>query len=174
MSRKDVKKVQLNLRRGSKPLSFTLYDSVESAFYLKDEPPYPDGFEEEFRKIIVLNPGDILEAEWIGSEWIFDDEESGNIQKRDSSDFDRYDKIRLGKITPLKGTTEKMGFLEVYSGWVYGGDVPWVDSRLPGGLKITRIKGKTVSKFDFTKLFLDPQMGLMQQEEDVTIGDVLN
>ena len=76
-----MKKVRLNLKRGSKPWSFTLYDSAESAFYLKDEPPYPDGFEEDYRKIVTLKPGEVLEVEWIGSEWVFVDDNTDFLQK---------------------------------------------------------------------------------------------
>lgn len=173
-----MKKVQLSLKRGSSPVSFTLYDSVESAYYLKDEPPYPDGFEEEYRKIVSLNRGEILEVEWVGSEWIFDDGDSDDPQEylRRGGIFDKYDKVRIGKITPLKGTEEKMGLMEVYSGWTTSDAVPWHAKITPEGVKITQVKGKIVSKFDFTKLFLDPQMGLLQQEteEDIVIGDVLS
>ena len=174
-----MKKVRLNLKRGvKKPWSFTLYDSAESAYYLKDEPPYPDGFEEEYRKVVSLNPGDILEVEWIGSEWVFADDGSDFLQKPMNLgliEYDKYDKVRVGKITPLKGSEEKMGYLEVYSGWCFGGDVPWSEKTTREGLKITEVKGKIVSKFDFPKLFSDPTMGLLQQEEEEQpLSDVLN
>ena len=174
-----MKKVRLNLKRGvKKPWSFTLYDSAESAYYLKDEPPYPDGFEEEYRKIVSLNPGDILEVEWVGSEWVFPDENEDFLRKPVSLQagvYDKYDKVRVGKITPVKGVEEKMGYLEVYSGWCFGGDVPWSPKTAQDGLKITEVKGKIVSKFDFPKLFSDPAMGLLQQEEEEQpLSDVLN
>ena len=174
-----MKKVRLNLKRGAKkPWSFTLYDSAESAFYLKDEPPYPDGFEEEYRRVVSIKPGEILEVEWVGSEWVFSDDGSDFLQKPvnlSSVDYDKYDKVRVGKITPLKGSEEKMGYLEVYSGWIFGGDVPWTETTTQDGLKITEVKGKIVSKFDFPKLFSDPAMGLLQQEEEEQqISDVLN
>jgi len=173
-----VKKVRLNLKRGSKPWSFTLYDSAESAFYLKDEPPYPDGFEEEYRKIVSLRPGDILEVEWVGSEWVFADEGEDflfNPITLSSTDYDKYDKVRVGKITPAKGAEEKMGYLEVYSGWIFGGDIPWRPKDSRDGLKITEVKDAVVSKFDFPKLFSDPSMGLLQQEEEEQpLSGVLN
>ena len=174
-----MKKVRLNLKRGvKKPWSFTLYDSAESAYYLKDEPPYPDGFEEEYRKVVSLNPGDILEVEWVGSEWVFPDENEDFLRKPVSlqaSVYDKYDKVRVGKITPVKGAEEKMGYLEVYSGWIFGGDVPWSPKAAQSGLKITEVKGEIVSKFDFSKLFSDPAMGLLQQEEEVQpLSSVLN
>ena len=173
-----MKKVRLNLKRGSKPWSLTLYDSAESAFYLKDEPPYPDGFEEEYRRVVSIKPGEILEVEWVGSEWVFSDDGSDFLQKPmnlSSVDYDKYDKVRVGKITPLKGSEEKMGYLEVYSGWIFGGDVPWTETTMQDGLKITEVKGKIVSKFDFPKLFSDPAMGLLQQEEEEQqISEVLN
>lgn len=174
-----MKKVRLNLKRGvKKPWSFTLYDSAESAYYLKDEPPYPDGFEEEYRKVVSIKPGDILEVEWVGSEWVFPDENEDFLKKSvtlSTNIYDKYDKVRVGKITPVKGAEEKMGYLEVYSGWCFGGDVPWSPDDSQDGLKITVVKGKIVSKFDFPKLFSDPSMGLMQQEEEEQpLSEVLN
>ena len=175
-----MKKVRLNLKRGvKKAWSFTLYDSAESAFYLKDEPLYPDGFEEEFRKIVSISPGDILEVEWVGSEWVFSDDEEDFLFKKMSlkpSLYDKYDKVRIGKITPMKGTEEKMGYLEVYSGWCFGGTVPWTSkSSNQNGLKITEVKGAVVSKFDFPKLFSDPSIGLLQQEEEEQpLSNILN
>jgi hypothetical protein len=170
-----VKKVRLSLKRGASPVTFTLYDSVESAYYLKDEPPYPDGFEEEYRKFITLRQGEILEAEWVGSEWIFDDGKNDFPKEYDVL-FEKYDKVRIGKISPLKGTSEKLGLLEVYSGWLSESDIPWYQKSTSYGLKIAQVKGKVVSKFDFSQLFLDPQTGLSQQEkeEDVVLGDVLS
>jgi hypothetical protein len=174
-----LKKVRLNLKRGvKKPWSFTLYDSAESAFYLKDEPPYPEGFEEEYRKIVSLHPGDILEVEWVGSEWVFPDEGEEFLFKPTvltTTFCDKYDKVRVGKITPVKGVEEKMGYLEVYSGWIIGGDVPWIQDQGSSHLKITEVKGKMASKFDFPKLFSDPAMGLMQQEEEEQpLSEILN
>jgi hypothetical protein len=173
-----VKKVRISLKRGAAPWSFTLYDSSESAYYLKDEPPYPDGFEEEYRKTISLNKGEILEVEWIGSEWVFVDDHSDFLQKPlrlNSQEHDKYDKIRVGKITPTKGAEEKLGYLEVYSGWTFGDVVPWTQKTSQNGLKITQIKDVLQSKFDFQKLFSDPNLGLLQQlEEEQQISEVLN
>jgi len=173
-----VKKVRLNLKRGSKPWSFTLYDSAESAFYLKDEPPYPDGFEEDYRRVVTLKPGEILEVEWIGSEWVFADDNVDFLQRpivMSPCDYDKYDKVRVGKITPVKGAEQKMGYLEVYAGWIFGGAVPWLPGPSEEGLKITEIKGRIQSKFDFQKLFSDPAMGLLQQqEEELPLSNVLN
>jgi hypothetical protein len=173
-----VKKVRLSLKRGSKPLSFTLYDSAESAFYLKDEPPYPDGFEEDYRRVVTLKPGEILEVEWIGSEWVFADDLEDFLYKPllfNNNAYDKYDKVRVGKISPLKGSEQKLGYLEVYAGWILGGHVPWESQVHQNGLKITEVKGRIQSKFDFPKLFSDPSMGLLQQqEEEQPLSEILN
>ena len=175
-----MKKVRLSLKRGTKTSwSFTLYDSAESALYLRDEPPSPDGFEEEYRKVVALNPGEIIEAEWVGSEWVFVDDESNFLEKSKSlqltNNYDKYDKVRIGKISPIKGAEEKMGYFELYSGWCFGGDVPWSKKNSQPGLKITVIKGKIISKFDFQKLFSDPTIGLLQQDEEAQpLSSILN
>jgi hypothetical protein len=164
-----VKKVRLNLKRGVRSWSFTLYDSAESAFYLKDEPEYDDRFEEDYRKVITIKPGDIVEAEWLGSEWVYDDDYADFFSRSyttlDNS-HEKYDKVRVGKISPMKGTTQKLGYLEVYSGWVLGTAIPWSPEEGQTKVRITEIKDKVVSKFDFTELFKGNEVGFLNQENE--------
>lgn len=160
-----MKKVRLNLKRGFKSWSFVLYDSAESAFYLKDEPIYdPTG--EEYRRVVVMRPGELVEVEWVGSEWVYDDETSSKkvSMSRMGPTYEKYDKIRVGKLTSAKKTAkavEKPGYLELYSGWVPSGEVPWEPDDTQKSIRITPIKGKVVSQFDFSRLFSE-----LTHEED--------
>lgn len=150
-----MKKVRLNLKRGIKSWSFTLYDSAESAFYLKSEPEYDDRLEEDYRKVITMKAGGLLEVEWLGSEWVYDDDFSDFFSRSFSSienSYEKYDKIRVGKMSPTKGTTQKLGYLEVFSGWVLGGSIPWVNDDSQSKVRITEIKGKIHSRLDFSDL----------------------
>lgn len=146
-----MKKIRLNLKRGVKSWSFTLYDSVESAYYLKDEPVMDDEVE-EYRRVVTVKRGEIIEAEWLGAEWVYD-EDVGH----DSKQYRKFDRVRLGKISNLKhsspGTTSTK-YLELYSGWVSNVEFPWTPDDSRGDIKITRINGKSASKLDFSKLFL--------------------
>lgn len=166
-----MKKVRVSLKRGVKSWSFVLYDSAESAFFLKDEPMSRDPSDEEYRRNVVIRPGDIAEIEWVGSEWVYDDE--SEVKKGLKSDFHlthtKYDKIRIGKISMLKTSgkdTQKTGYLEVYSGWVHGGDVPWSQEAAQESVRITPIKGKIHSKIDFSKIFVDSHLDDEETPED--------
>lgn len=166
-----MKKVRVSLKRGVKSWSFVLYDSAESAFFLKDEPMSRDPSDEEYRRNVVIRPGDIAEIEWVGSEWVYDDE--SEVKKGLKSDFHlthtKYDKIRIGKISMLKTSgkdTQKTGYLEVYSGWVHGGDVPWSQETAQESVRITPIKGKIHSKIDFSKIFVDSHLDDDETPED--------
>lgn len=152
-----MKKVRISLKRGAAPWSFTLYDSSESAYYLKDEPPYPDGFEEEYRKTISLKKGETLEIEWIGSEWVYQNEHEDFLTKKiDLGDnrFDKYDNVRVGKFIPAKGVQEKMGYMTVYAGWISGGAVPWYSKESPKTLKIEEINNESEG-FDLSSFLKD-------------------
>jgi hypothetical protein len=145
------------LKRGVKTWSFVLYDSVEAAFYLKDEPFYDDAVE-EYRQVVAMKPGEIIEIEWMGSEWIYDDEDASAVTKRASStQKEKFDNVHVGKLSPLKGAPRKSGCLEVYSGWVRGGSVPWEEDDARKDVRITSINDKVKPKIDFTGLFSEDE-----------------
>jgi len=171
-----MKKVRITLKKGKPDWSFTLYDSAESALYLKDDPQYDDNFEEEYKTNLTLREGDIFEIEWIGSEWVYSDDPDRLIEPDRVSD--KYEHIRLGKLSSKSrrrdvrapaarpahirlgklssksGVKDKLGYIEIYSGWIVGGTIPWCRSKgLPVNAK--EIKSKDESLIDFSELFRD-------------------
>lgn len=150
-----MKKVRLNLKRGIRSWSFVLYDSAESAFYLKDE-PLTDDEAEEFRRVVTLAPGELLEIEWVGSEWVYCDPLDGSTLS--TSLQHKFDKVRIGKLTPIRGikgvpSMRKASCVEVYVGWVTGSDLRWDSGDTQDVVRITRIKGRMRPRLDFSKLF---------------------
>lgn len=136
-----------------------LYDSAESAYYLKNEPVMDDEIE-EYRKTVTIEKGEIIEAEWLGAEWVYGEEEE------DHTKYHKFDKIRLGKISRLKNNITQTKYLELYSGWVDGVEFPWSSDKSRNDIRITKINGKVISKLDFSKLFLR-----YNDESDDKIGD---
>lgn len=159
-----MKKVRLNLKRGVKSWSFVLYDSPESAYYLKDEPIMDDDVE-EYRRTITMGRGEIIEAEWLGAEWVYG--EDGD----EPSQYKKFDKVRLGKITTLKSTASKTKYLELYSGWVMDSNIPWVVDDSRNDVRITKINANKSSRIDFSKLFLGYGEE-SESDEDMTETDV--
>lgn len=164
-----MKKVRVNLRRGVKSWSFVLYDSAESAFFLRNEPASDtDTFDMEYRRVVRLNAGDVAEVEWVGGEWVYDDEVDFKASGPLRTNSEKFDKVRIGKLSVLKSTrrrAQKTGFLEVYSGWVPHGDVPWSQETASDDVRITPIKGKMQPKIDFSQLF--PGDDLEEEDQDV-------
>ena len=148
---KPMKKARINLKKNQLPWSFVLYDSVESAFYLKNE--HLKANDMSLCKVVVLKPNDIIEAEWIGSEYVYLDESTESFENIDIQ-CEKYEKVRIGKITPLKKTTEDKGYyVELYVGWLPNGSFQWTSDDTRDDVKITQIKGRVLSRLDFSKLF---------------------
>jgi len=163
-----VKKVRLNLKRGIKAWSFTLYDSAESAYYLKDEPVMDDDVE-EYRRIVTMKRGESIEAEWLGAEWVYDED--------DSKKYRKFDKVRLGKISKLKTSSRGTNYLELYSGWVDHIDFPWAPDDSRNDVRIIRINGDKASSLDFSKLFVkrsDERDEYEHDDEEVEERNFLN
>ena len=157
-----MKKVRINLLKGVKSWSFFIYDSAESAFYLKelsdDEP-----FDEEYRRQVSVHRSDVVEVEWLGSEWVYH-EELGRS--------DKYDKVRLARLIRRGSGVGSMGYIEVYSGWVLGDVINWACLPNPTSLvKVTPIKGRMKHKLDFSRIFQDQ---LEQEENEQTLPIILN
>lgn len=163
-----MKKVRLNLKKGVKSWSFVLYDSAESAYYLRDEPVMDDEVE-EYRRTVTINRGETIEAEWLGAEWIYDED------CIDPAGYEKFDRVRLGKIVNLKSLHSPAKYLELYSGWVTPGEFPWKSDDARTDVRITPLKGKSTSKLDFSKLFLsyseDPEEDSQSPDTDRSDGE---
>jgi hypothetical protein len=171
-----VKKVRINLKPGSKIWSFFIYDSAESAYYLKDEDHVlEDESLEEYCKEVSLKRGEVLEVEWMGSEFIYDDE---TLEKKTpiKLSHEKYDAVRIGKLTKIKTVGYKTGYVETFAGWVKS-DLFLPSKDTQDIIKITKINGKKQSKLDFSQLFqsnFDYKMDLPIEDENEIDVLVLN
>jgi hypothetical protein len=135
-----MKKVRLSLKRGTQKWTFILYDSAEAAFYLKN------GIKEksDYYQDIDLKYGSFMEAEWLGSEYVYTD-------VTNSDGYESYDYVRLAKF--VKGTrTNPRDYVEIANGWIVGGSIPWSED-CQSSLKIIRLNEKRKHRFDFSVLF---------------------
>jgi hypothetical protein len=148
---RNVKKVRINLKRGCKKWSFPIFDSAESAYYLKDD-LFPEEVE-ECCKVVDLNPGEILEIEWMGFEAVYDDEvKESSLQTKLKMDHERFESVRIAKMTQIKTKSYKTGYVETFSGWIKPGIFTYNASDR-NDVRIIQIKGKMTSKMDFSELF---------------------
>jgi hypothetical protein len=169
-----VKKVRINLSKEAESWSFVLYDSSESAFYLKDE--NLQGYDDEFYRTVTLLPREVMEVEWLGSEYVFSDEFGSVANKPYKLQHDRFDKVRLCKLTMNPRAIGKTSYVELHSGWVRGDTFRWASCSSRAGIRITRIKGRVVSKLDFEKLFVGQDLSEEDKEfeEEFKAEDFVN
>lgn len=156
-----MRKVRIILRKGAKPWSIVLYDAAESALFLSSEAIQAN---DDYRKVIKLEQEDVLEVEWLGSEWVFRDEVKDDSLTQGKPHI-KYDKVKIGKMTPIVGSAQRSGYLRIYTGWVTGDTIPWPDGDKRRGLKITHVKGKIQSKFDLSKLFVQDMTPISEKED---------
>lgn len=164
-----MKKVRVNLRRGIKSWSFALYDSVESAFYLKDEPVYGDSLDEEYRKVVTLKPGETIEVEWVGSEWVYEDDDVRKSGTSPDQFLEKFDKVRIGKSSSPRSDLARAGYHEIYSGWLISSQAPVFQDELQdvqGVIRVTPINGRIRSKFDFVKIFSEQRIDDSEPDQD--------
>jgi hypothetical protein len=150
-----VKKVRINLKKNVDSWSFVIYDSVESAFYLKNETLKPNDM--DFCKIVSLGQGDVLEAEWMGSEYVYLDESAEHKVSNLGIQHEKYEKVRVGKLTTASSKAssfDKGGYVELYVGWIPAGCIEWSTDDTRDDLKITQIKGRVRSRMVFGNLFV--------------------
>ena len=145
-----MKKVRLKLKQGGDPWKFVIYDSVESAYYLNESDVKDVDSNEDFSKIISLDKDDLIEVEWLGSEWSYDLDSKTKSMKA-KLQYDKFDNVLVGKISQSK-IIEKCRVIEIYIGWIKGGTIKWSQSTQKG-VRITRVNSVIDSKVDFSSLF---------------------
>lgn len=145
-----MKKVRLSLRRGVKSWSFSLYDSPESAYFMtacaKDVSVSQPLSDDDYKYTVTLLPGQKLEVEWLGSEYVYLGAPSQKIT---------FENIRLGKLSVLRDAWGSVDNIETAFGWVPGDVIPWVDDPTRNDVRITRITGRRKPLMDFSRLFSD-------------------
>lgn len=156
-----MKRVRIKLKRGAKKnWSFSLYDSIESAYYITTDPEQTQSSIRDFSKTVTVSSKDVLEVEWLGSEWVYNDEDETFPKK--TRHAEKYDNIAIGKTVATKRTTlEKV---EVYTGWVRSGDVPLNQHDARDDIRIIRLSDVDEYVVDFSKFFyVSPTVDEMQE-----------
>lgn len=139
MLNKSMKKVRLAPKKGS-VWSFKLYDSAEAAYYMKED----ERDRSEYHQRIGLPEGSYMEVEWMGAEYIYDED----VETIDSW-YESFDKVRLARVTRGSGSKDS---LILATGWVAGDTIPW-SRKVHEAIRISKINGKIKSKLDFSELF---------------------
>lgn len=154
MFKKSMKKVRLAPKKGS-AWSFKLYDSAEAAYYMKED----ERDHSEYHQRIGLPEGSYMEVEWMGAEYIYDEEVDDP-----TGWYESFDKVRLARVTTRgKGPKDS---LVLATGWVVGRTIPW-SRKVHDAVKISKINGRIKSKLEFSELFKE----LWRDDPDLPSAD---
>lgn len=138
-----MKKVRITVSKGSAGKRFPIFQSPEALFAWKFDAELQSIFrlDPTMGTTIFLRPGEVMEVEWMGCEYIDDGEVSF-----------RVDQIRLAKTMKVKAlSTSKV--IGIHSGWITD-DIISFKSGADEDVKRTRLTKKSKQKFDIEELFI--------------------
>ena len=147
-----MKKVRFTVNRGSHGKKFPIFNSPESVYVWLNDPELKEAprLDPTLGSTVVLRPGETMEVEWLGCEFIC--EENYVI---------RIDQIRLAKNMRVK-SLQLNNVVGVHRGWT----IEEIISFKPGkdtDIKRTRLTGKSKQKFNIEELFVT--RGIEEKDE---------
>lgn len=152
-----MKKVRINVNKGSSGKKFPIFNSPESLYVWLNDPELQTAsrMDPSLGSIIFLRPGETMEVEWMGCEFISDD---GSIF--------RVDHVRLAKTMKVKSLALN-NVVGIHSGWVTS-DIISFKSGSDQLIKRTRLTNKSKHKFDIENLFVS--RGIIEEEDEREIN----
>lgn len=137
-----MKKLRITVNKGSAGKRFPVFQSPEALFVWKYDPELHSIFriDPALGTMIFLRPGEVMEIEWMGFEYIHD----GDVSIR-------VDQIRLAKTIKVKAL-DKNKVVGIYSGWI-ADDVISFKSGTDKDIKRLRLTRRSKHKFDIEELF---------------------
>lgn len=124
-----------------------LFDSAEAAYYLKDN--IESDPKKEYHQDVVLSRGSRMEIEWMGSEYLYDDEDATRFFPS-SMNHERFVRVRYGKYAG--NTVDEGDAVELGSGWILGDEIEWSGGH-HDSVRIIPIKSNNKSILDLDELF---------------------
>ena len=148
-----MKKVRITVGKGSTGKKFPIFNSPESLYVWMHDPELKSSskLDPTLGSMITLRPGETMEVEWLGCEFI--SEENRHI---------RIDHIRLAKNVKVKTTTFN-NVVGIHSGWIIE-EIISFKSGSDETTKRTKLTSKSKHKFDIKNLFA--VRGLLDDVDD--------
>lgn len=160
-----MKKIRITVPRGSKGKKFPVFNSPESLYVWINDPELQtmQKLDPTLGTTITLRPGEVMEVEWMGCEFILEDKNS----------MLRVDEVRLAKTIKLPATHAKLtNLVGVHSGWTTN-EIFAFTSESQDDIKVLKLSNKAKHKFDIEKLFAS--RGLIEETDiEETIDRVLH
>jgi len=149
-----VKKVRVTVKKGSLGKKIPIFNSPESLYVWLHDPELYEAskLDETLGTTVTLNPGEIMEVEWMGCEFI-----------HENSYVLRVDQIRLAKTMKIKALSGAK-IVGVHNGWT----TEEIISFKSGGaedIRRMRLTDKSKHKFNIEELFASKFAHMKEQEQ---------
>lgn len=129
------------MNKGSTGKKIPVFSSPESLYVWMHDPELQSAskLDPSFGSMIMLRPGEIMEVEWMGCEFVHEGEQTICI-----------DQIRLAKT--IKIAALKSNIVGVHEGWTTK-EIISFKSRTDEDIKTTRLGARSKHKFNIQELF---------------------
>ena len=138
-----MKKVRITVNKGSAGKKIPVFNSPESLYVWLHDPDlrYSQRLDPSLGSMIMLRPGETMEVEWLGCEFIYEVDQ-----------VLRVDQIRLAKTMKVKSMSMS-NVIGVHSGWIVEEIISFKSGRNEE-IKRTRLTNKSKQKFNINELFI--------------------
>lgn len=158
-----MKKVCLALKSKKTQWSFALYESAEAAYYLgADVVDIENVTDDDYSHVVTLKKGEVLIVEWMGSEYIYDDEEKAMAEpSKASMKHHRFGCVRFVKLPALsKHQLVKElvhTYAEAHQGWIAAEALLFNPEHTHDNLRLLKNNEELLSSIDFSNIFKDKE-----------------
>jgi len=156
-----VKKIRITINKGSIGKKFPIFNSPESLYvWLNDSELHNTSqLDPSLGSMVFLRPGEMMEMEWMGCEFI-----------DDGSQVFRIDQIRLAKTIKAKSLLLN-NIIGIHSGWTTDNIISFKSG---SDLDSKRIKltDKSKHKFNIDEIF--ESRGMNEKDDHVVESDDIN
>jgi len=156
-----MKKVCLALKGRKSQWSFALYESAEAAYYLgADVVDIENVADDDYSHVVTLKKGEVLIVEWMGAEYIYDDEEKTMTEpSRASMKHHRFCCVRFVKLPALSKYQLVKELIHTYAeahqGWIAADVLVFNPEHTHDNLRLLKNNEELLSNIDFSNIFKD-------------------
>lgn len=156
-----MKKIRITVNKGSTGKKFPIFNSPESLYVWLNDPELQSSprMDPSLGSIVVLRPGETMEVEWMGCEFI-----------NDGGQIFRVDQVRLAKTMKVKSLALN-NVVGIHSGWTTD-DTLSFRSGNDNDSKRTKLTNKSKHKFDIKEIF--ESRGMIEKDDHVVEPDDIN
>lgn len=149
-----MKKIRIVINKGSLGKKFPIFNSPESLYVWVNDPELraTSQVDPDLGSMVTLKPGETMEVEWIGCEFI-----------DDGDSVIRIDQVRLAKTMKAKLLSSN-NIIGIHTGWMTENMISF-KSGSDDIIKRTRLTNKSKHKFNIGEIFASK--GLLEKDETI-------